>query len=177
MNQQFNEFNIDTIRTSSDGSFSSFSSIKVEDISDYSRGVDMVQYNSMSLNEISNIPPEAVGFVDHGLNSKYKSIAVMGGKSHFDEYPKHIEPYVSTRPPKLSSESKQSFKNVSKLAEFEKPSSGGLKIPPKPFYIANTHFLCVLSIYDIISRIQKKLDGILEVSYQFVQHECMVRIM
>jgi hypothetical protein len=175
-----NEFDIvDPVRTSANGSFS-FDVQTVYDFTEHDRSVD-IQYTSVACarNEISMIPPDAVCFADHGLNSKYKSIAIAGGNSishPFEESRFHSHDlYVATKPPKLSSEHNRLHSNVNIVRSTAENPTVTLRIPPKPFYVCHTNFLCFLTLFEIIERVEKVFNSIQEVSYQFIQQDCMVR--
>jgi len=173
-----NEFDIvDPVRTSANGSFS-FDVQTVYDFTEHDRSVD-IQYTSVACarNEISMIPPDAVCFADHGLNSKYKSIAIAGGNSishPFEESRFHSHDlYVATKPPKLSSEHNRLHSNVNIVRSTAENPTVTLRIPPKPFYVCHTNFLCFLTLFEIIERVEKVFNSIQEVSYQFIQQDCM----
>lgn len=51
-----------------------------------------------------------------------------------------------------------------------------LNVPNKPSYLGVSQFLCTLTLMDLINKLQKKLDSIMEVSYGFHQDACRVSL-
>lgn len=183
-NFDFNEFDLDQMRT---GSFPVESS-KLNEVSDVNRSLATTSLHQTNVgwqgrfNEIAHISPESVLSHGHDLNTKYRGFQVPESMPlmslHQDDSLKSFqENYSAVMPPKLQHDRKiyqpiiieHQEKNLSNQA------SGAIKIPPKPFYLTKTHFICLLSIYEIISTIEKRLNSILEISYQFVKSDCMVR--
>jgi hypothetical protein len=50
-----------------------------------------------------------------------------------------------------------------------------LNVPEKPFYIGPSQFLCTLSLIELLTTLQMKLNSIFEISYIFHQESCHVR--
>jgi hypothetical protein len=126
-------------------------------------------------NGISNIPVDAVMHADHDLrHTQTRSVGIAPRPigHRFDDHSKpFLDNYVATQPPKLKSERGFSAYPIAKSTTDK--NNGPVQVPVKPFYIAKTNFLCFLSIVDIISKVEKRLNSILEVSYQFMHNECM----
>jgi hypothetical protein len=103
------------------------------------------------------------------LDTKYRSMQAIDSASLSSFGSPAFTPYEPTLlPPQLRKDS------AIYEVQTAKPSIGSISVPEKPFHLGSCHFLYSLSLNSLINSMERKLDHLFEVSYQFFEDQCRV---
>lgn len=144
------------------------------DVNSYSVSYSLQQYEGWHHNDLSKVSLDDISF-SHEFMPVYRSLAIDSSiqselcTSASYSYDKVLAP------PKLSKEKSNTSATVlvDLFPRKVEVDSSKIYVPSRPMCLMKTHFLCYLSILDIISRVEKCLSKLTEVSFQFNKADCL----